>query len=128
MLAIKSALKRVDPIPTLIFDEIDASVGGRSGDAMGRKLSVLGRQHQVLCITHLPQIACFGDNHIRLIKDTKSGRARTKIEHIEGQNRIEELAAMLGSAQAEKSMLDGASKLFRKAQNWKTQEKEAVPV
>ena len=128
MLALKSALKRVDPIPTLVFDEIDASIGGRSGDTMGRKLALLARQHQVLCITHLPQIACFGDSHIRLVKDTSSGRAFTKIEQIEGQNRIEELAAMLGSAQAEKTMVDGAGKLFRKAQSWKTQEKEPVSV
>lgn len=128
MLALKSALKRVDPIPTLVFDEIDASIGGRSGDTMGRKLALLARQHQVLCITHLPQIACFGDSHIRLVKDTSSGRAYTKIEQIEGQNRIEELAAMLGSVQAEKTMVDGAGKLFRKAQTWKAQEKEPVAV
>lgn len=126
MLALKSALKRVDPISTLIFDEIDASVGGRSGDAMGRKLAMLARQHQVLCITHLPQIACFGDCHIRLIKDTSTGRAYTKVEQVEGQSRVEELAAMLGSSQAEKAMLNGAGKLLRKAQAWKEREKELV--
>ena len=119
MLALKSALKKVDPVPTLIFDEIDASVGGRSGDTMGRKLVTLARQHQVICITHLPQIACFGDSHIRLIKDTASGRAHTRIEQINGQKRIEELAAMLGSVQAEKTMLSGANKLLREAQTWK---------
>jgi DNA repair protein RecN (Recombination protein N) len=126
MLALKSALKKIDPIPTLVFDEIDASVGGRSGDTMGRKLAMLARQHQVLCITHLPQIACFGDSHIKLLKDTSSGRAYTKIEHVEGQSRVQELAAMLGSAQAEKAMLDGAGKLLRKAQIWKEREKEPV--
>jgi DNA repair protein RecN (Recombination protein N) len=124
MLALKSALKRVDPIPTLIFDEIDGSVGGRSGDTMGRKLAMLARQHQVFCITHLPQIACFGDSHIKLVKDTDSGRAYTRVEQVEGQSRVQELAAMLGSAQAEKAMLDGAGKLLRKAQAWK--EKELV--
>ncbi len=126
MLALKSALKRVDPIPTLIFDEIDASVGGRSGDTMGRKLAVLARQHQVLCITHLPQIACFGDYHIKLTKETTSGRAYTKVEQVKGQSRIEELAAMLGSSQAEKAMFNGAGKLLRKAQAWKEREKEPV--
>lgn len=128
MLALKSALKRIDPIPTLVFDEIDASVGGRSGDTMGRKLATLAHQHQVLCITHLPQIACFGDSHIRLIKETSSGRAYTKVEQIEGQSRIEELAAMLGSPQAEKIMLDGAGKLLRKAKAWKEREKEPIAV
>lgn len=126
MLALKSALKRVDPIPTLVFDEIDGAIGGRSGDTMGRKLATLARQHQVLCITHLPQIACFGDSHIRLIKDTTSGRAYTRVETIEGQSRIEELAAMLGSEQTEKTMLNGAGKLLRKAQAWKEREKELV--
>ena len=58
-LAIKSALKRADPVPTLVFDEIDIGIGGRSGDTVGRKLAELGRYHQLLCITHLPQIACF---------------------------------------------------------------------
>jgi DNA repair protein RecN (Recombination protein N) len=127
MLALKSALKRVDPIPTLIFDEIDGSVGGRSGDTMGRKLAMLARQHQVFCITHLPQIACFGDSHIKLVKDTASGRAYTRVEQVEGQSRIQELAAMLGSAQAEKAMIDGAGKLLRKAQTWKEREREPVP-
>jgi DNA repair protein RecN (Recombination protein N) len=126
MLALKSALKRIDPIPTLVFDEIDASVGGRSGDTMGRKLAMLARQHQVLCITHLPQIACFGDFHIKLLKDTSSGRAYTKVEQVEGQSRVQELAAMLGSAQAEKAMFEGAGKLLRKAQTWKEREKEPV--
>jgi DNA repair protein RecN (Recombination protein N) len=126
MLALKSALKRIDPIPTLIFDEIDASVGGRSGDTMGRKLATLARQHQVLCITHLPQIACFGDSHIRLVKENSSGRAYTKVQQVEGQNRIEELAAMLGSPQAEKIMLDGAGKLLRKAKAWKEKDKEPI--
>lgn len=128
MLALKSALKRVDPIPTLVFDEIDGAVGGRSGDTMGRKLATLARQHQVLCITHLPQIACFGDSHIRLVKDTSSGRAYTRVETIEGQSRVQELAAMLGSEQAEKTMLDGAGKLLRKAQSWKEREKDLVTV
>ena len=126
MLALKSALKRVDPIPTLVFDEIDGSVGGRSGDTMGRKLATLARQHQVLCITHLPQIACFGDSHIRLVKDTSSGRAYTRVETIEGQNRIQELAAMLGSEETEKTMLNGAGKLLRKAQSWKEHEKDLI--
>jgi DNA repair protein RecN (Recombination protein N) len=128
MLALKSALKRVDPIPTLVFDEIDGAVGGRSGDTMGRKLATLARQHQVLCITHLPQIACFGDSHIRLIKDTNSGRAYTRVETIEGQSRIEELAAMLGSEETEKTMLNGAGKLLRKAQAWKERERDLVTV
>ncbi len=128
MLAIKSALNRVDPIPTLVFDEIDGGVGGRSGDTMGRKLATLSEQHQVLCITHLPQIACFGDLHIKLIKENISGRSVTRAESVEGHNRINELADMLGSKQAGQSMVEGASSLLGQANAWKKREKEPISV
>jgi len=128
MLAAKSALKRVDPIPTLIFDEIDGSVGGRSGDTVGRKLATVAKQHQVICITHLPQIACFGDSHIRLIKDTSSGRSSTRIQVVEGESRIHELAEMLGSEQAGQPMLDGAEELLIRATSWKEHNPETVSV
>jgi DNA repair protein RecN (Recombination protein N) len=126
MLAIKSALKKVDPIPTLIFDEIDAGIGGRNADNIGKKLSTLSKQHQVICITHLPQIACYGDLHVKLTKNIKSGRASTYIENIQGQERVEELAAMLGSDNASKTMLKGAEILMDNAINWKNKKKEAV--
>jgi DNA repair protein RecN (Recombination protein N) len=127
MLALKSSLKQADNIPTLIFDEIDAGIGGRSADIVGRKLSVLSNQHQVICVTHLPQIACFGDLHIKITKETSSGRASTKVESIKGKNRIEEIAAMLGSEDAEELMLDGAEKLFDHAQSWITKERSKIP-
>lgn len=126
MLALKSALKRVDPIPTLVFDEIDIGIGGRSGNIVGKKLTTLAQQHQVLCITHLPQVACFGDAHIRMVKDISSGRATTKVEIMKGKKRIEELAAMLGSGNAGKVMIEGAEKLLGQAESWKKQEKERV--
>ncbi len=126
MLALKSALNKVDPIPLLVFDEIDGGVGGRSGDIMGKKLALLAAEHQVLCITHLPQIACFGDRHIKLIKDTSGGKAVTIIQPIEGDSRIEELAAMLGSKQAGQPMVDGADRLLSSARVWKEQSRVAV--
>jgi DNA repair protein RecN (Recombination protein N) len=119
MLALKSALKKVDPIPTLVFDEIDAGIGGRSGDSIGKKLSSLAHQQQVICITHLPQIACFGDAHIKLTKDVKSGRASTSVESVKGQNRVEEIAAMLGAKNAGKTMYKGAETLMDNAILWK---------
>jgi DNA repair protein RecN (Recombination protein N) len=122
MLAVKSALKKVDPIPTLVFDEIDAGIGGRSGDNIGRKLLSLSRQHQVICITHLPQIACFADSHVKIAKIINSGRASTNIEAVEGENRVEELAAMLGASAAGKTMLKGAEKLLDSATQWKHKE------
>jgi DNA repair protein RecN (Recombination protein N) len=123
MLAVKSALKKVDPIPTLVFDEIDAGIGGRSGDNVGRKLLSLSRQHQVICITHLPQIACFADSHVKIEKRLNAGRATTNIQAVEGDNRIEELAAMLGSGAAGREMLKGAEKMLDNASQWKSKGK-----
>jgi DNA repair protein RecN (Recombination protein N) len=126
MLALKSALRKVDPVPTLVFDEIDAGVGGRSADAVGKKLANLAQQHQVICITHLPQIACFADTHIKLIKLYKSGKAVTKVNTIEGTDIINELAAMLGSQYAGKAMIDSAENLAVQAQVWKKKEKHTI--
>ena len=126
MLALKSALKKVDPIPTLVFDEIDAGIGGRNGDNIGKKLSTLSKQHQVICITHLPQIACYGDLHIKLTKDIKKGRASTYIESIRGQDRVDEIAAMLGSDNTGSAMIKGAEKLMDNALSWKNKRKAAI--
>jgi DNA repair protein RecN (Recombination protein N) len=126
MLALKSSLKQADNVPTLVFDEIDAGIGGRSADIVGRKLSILSNQHQVICVTHLPQIACFGDLHIKITKETSSGRSSTKVEAIKGKNRIDEIAAMLGSEDAGELMVDGAEKLFDHAQSWIVEERNKV--
>ena len=128
MLAIKSTFNRADTIPTLVFDEIDAGIGGRSADIVGRKLALLAGQHQVICVTHLPQIACFGDMHVKIVKETTSGRASTKVECIQGHSRVEELAAMLGSKNAGEIMIDGAEKLLDQAQSWITKERSKVAV
>ena len=79
VLALKSALKRWTRSPLLVFDEIDIGVGGRSAESVGRKLAELACYHQVICITHLPQIACFADTHIRVLKQTRQGRAVTTL-------------------------------------------------
>ncbi len=126
VLAIKSALKVADPIPTLVFDEIDMGVGGRGADSVGKKLATLSHFHQVLCITHLPQIACFGDSHLRLVKEIESGRACTHVETIEGQERLRELAAMLGSERNSGVMLKGAEALMKNAEKWKSGARELV--
>ena len=126
VLAIKSALKMADPIPTLVFDEIDLGVGGRSADSVGRKLATLAGYHQVLSITHLPQIACFGDAHFKLVKEIESGRASTRIEMIDGTSRLKELAAMLGSERSGNAMLKGAEALVKNAEKWKGGARELV--
>lgn len=96
MLAIKNVLARADQVPTLIFDEIDQGIGGRVGTMVGRKLSDLASQHQVLCVTHLPQLAVFGEQHYRVLKQVQAGRTTTQVEALQGESRVLELAAMMG--------------------------------
>ncbi|MEX2587302.1 MAG: DNA repair protein RecN [Actinomycetota bacterium] len=97
MLAIKSALAEVDNIPTLVFDEIDAGIGGRIGEAVGVKLAALGRRHQVLAVTHLPQIASHGRRHFSARKVVEDGRTSTCAVEVEGSERLDEITRMLGS-------------------------------
>jgi DNA repair protein RecN (Recombination protein N) len=109
MLALKAVLSRADETPTLVFDEIDQGIGGRVGATVGEKLWGLATgtassdlHHQVLCVTHLPQLAGFGDVHLRVekhVEQTESGeRTVTRVQHLEGEVRVEELAQMLGSS------------------------------
>ena len=96
MLAVKTTLAEVDEVPILIFDEVDANVGGETAAQVGRKLRSLGRSHQVLCITHLPQVAAQGASHFAVEKKTKQGRTLTELTRLEGEPREQELARMLG--------------------------------
>lgn len=97
MLALKNVLVQADDIPTLIFDEIDQGIGGRVGMVVGEKLWQLGRRHEVLCVTHLPQLAAFGDQHFHVRKNVDGGRTTTHVEQLDGETRLDELAQMLGS-------------------------------
>lgn len=97
MLAIKGALVKADPVPTLVFDEIDAGIGGRVGEAVGQRLRSLGRLHQVLAVTHLPQIASCGDLHVSVRKAAEAGRTTTRVVEVSGEQRISEIGSMLGS-------------------------------
>lgn len=99
MLALKTALAQVDKTPTLIFDEIDQGIGGRVGDVVGRKLWGLTAvaAHQVIVVTHLPQLAGYGDVHFHVSKGQKDGRTTTRISTLDQDGRVQELAAMLGT-------------------------------
>ena len=99
-LAIKQVLAAADDTPTLVFDEVDAGIGGRTADPVGRSLWALARNHQVLVVTHLPQIAAHADAHFRIAKRERDGRTVTEIEQLDREGRIVELAAMLGGAVA----------------------------
>ena len=96
-----------------MFDEIDAAVGGRNAHVVGRKLAALAQDRQVICITHLPQIACFGDKHYRVVKDVSAAQAVAYIEYLQGDSRVEELAAMLGGIR--KPMMESAQELLKDA-------------
>ena len=97
MLALKRVLTQADSIPTLVFDEIDQGIGGRVGSVVGEKLWQLGRNHQVLCVTHLPQLAAFGDQHYSVRKEVDGGRTTTQVTVLSGEPRRVELAQMLGA-------------------------------
>jgi DNA repair protein RecN (Recombination protein N) len=99
-LAIKQVLAAADDTPTLVFDEVDAGIGGRTADPVGRSLWALARNHQVLVVTHLPQIAAHADAHFRIAKRERDGRTVTEVERLDREGRIVELAAMLGGGPA----------------------------
>ena len=96
MLAIKSALAAQDSVPLLVFDEIDANVGGEIANAVGAKMKKLAGQHQILCITHLPQVAAVATHHFVVTKEVIKGRTHSHLEHVTGKARNEEIARMLG--------------------------------
>jgi DNA repair protein RecN (Recombination protein N) len=96
MLALKGALADQDDVPVLIFDEIDANVGGEIAAKVGQKMRELGRSRQVLCITHLPQVAAFAASQFVVSKAVKDNRTRTQLDETDGSSREEEIARMLG--------------------------------
>ncbi|MCK6582239.1 MAG: DNA repair protein RecN [Anaerolineales bacterium] len=96
MLGLKNVMARADEVPSLIFDEIDQGIGGRVGMVVGHKLWNLSRSHQVFCVTHLPQLAVFGDLHYQVQKLVDKGRTLTRVEPLEGEARLLELSQMLG--------------------------------
>lgn len=115
MLALKYVLAQADYIPTLIFDEIDQGIGGRAGGIVGKKLWELSHQHQVLCVTHLPQLAAYSGQHFHVEKDLQVDRTITKVNQVQGQERVLELAHMLGSVS--EGTLKSAQELIQSVEN-----------
>ena len=118
-LAIKSVLAEADDTPVLVFDEVDTGIGGRSADPVGRSLWALARRHQVLCVTHLPQIAAYADAQYRITKREREGRTVTEIEHLDHEGRIVELAQMLGGEAGGAATLASARELLDRAEAWR---------
>ncbi|MEA2623522.1 MAG: repair protein RecN [Chloroflexota bacterium] len=121
-LAIKSVLAEADATPTLVFDEVDAGIGGRSADPVGARLWRLARSHQVLCVTHLAQIAAHADAHLHIEKRVRDdGRTVTEVHELATpEERIAELAAMLGGATGDQAVLDAARGLLGRAASART--------
>ncbi len=117
MLAIKTILSTADQIPILVFDEVDAGIGGRVGSVLGEKLWGLSKSHQVLCVTHLPQIACYADHHAKVTKLASHDRTVTSVEVLDGEARVTELSQMLGSDSG--ATRTNALEMLLQAKNWK---------
>ena len=120
LLALKSILARVDEVATLVFDEIDIGVGGRAGQVVGQKLWAMTLNHQVICITHLPQVAAFADAHYHISKMIELDRTRTNIRRLDDDQRVDELAAMLDGMPSEHSRAN-AREIIGRALSWKDQ-------
>ncbi|MFC1807129.1 DNA repair protein RecN, partial [Candidatus Omnitrophota bacterium] len=115
MLALKKALIKVDPIPVLIFDEIDAQIGGRLGTITGQKLKELSLGRQVILITHLPQIASFADTHFKVSKYVKNNRTITDVKTLDNSMRVEELAKMMSGDKKSNISLNHAQEMLAAA-------------
>lgn len=123
MLGLKSVLAQQDRTPTLIFDEIDQGIGGRVGAVVGHKLWGLTGEHQVLCVTHLPQLAAYGDQHYKVEKHVKGGRSLAQARPLKGDKRVDELALMLGSVS--EANIESANDLLRQAAEAKQAAKQS---
>jgi DNA repair protein RecN (Recombination protein N) len=120
MLALKASVeaggahtRRSDAQRSLVFDEIDAGIGGRAADAVGKKLKALSRSKQVLCVTHLPQIASFADRHYLIEKHESAGRSKTTVRPLNADERRSEIARMLSGAKVTEASLKNAEQLLK---------------
>jgi DNA repair protein RecN (Recombination protein N) len=115
MLAVKKVLARTGSVGTIVFDEVDSGIGGATAQIVGRKLKEVSRHHQVLCITHLPQIACCGDRHYRVVKRIAGKRTNTAVSVLSEAERLEEIARMLGGIELTEKTRDHAREMLSAA-------------
>ena len=115
VLAMKAILAETDSVETVVFDEVDAGIGGSVAEVVGKKLSSLADHHQVICITHLPQIAKFANQHFCISKSVLDGRTITSINPLNEKDRLKEIARMLGGVEITQATLDHASEMLETA-------------
>jgi DNA repair protein RecN (Recombination protein N) len=109
------ALKQVHPesdVPTLVFDEVDSGIGGATSALVGEKLKRVAAGQQVLCITHLPHVAAFADHHFRVEKLVEGGRTRTSVTRLDGEERVKEMARMLGGVKITEKTMEHAREML----------------
>lgn len=119
MLAMKSVLAEVDDIDTLVFDEVDTGVSGRAAQKVAEKMARISRTKQVLCVTHLPQLAAMADTHFSVEKGEQGGRTFTRVVQLDRARRQQELARLTGGASISATMLEGAGELLDQAEKFK---------
>jgi DNA repair protein RecN (Recombination protein N) len=112
VLALKNVLSQTGSVATVVFDEVDSGIGGATAEIVGRKLKEVSAHHQVICITHLPQIASFGGWHLRVTKQVADGRTATRVEKIDEQQKIEEISRMLGGVDVTETARDHAREML----------------
>jgi DNA repair protein RecN (Recombination protein N) len=112
MLALKSIGKETEQLKTLIFDEIDSGIGGKTAEFVAQKLRTLAEQHQVICITHLPQIASFAAHHYRIDKHVKKDRTYTVVKELSFDERVQEIARLLTGSRVTETSLKNAKEML----------------
>lgn len=113
VLALKAILAKIESVGTVVFDEVDAGIGGSVAEVVGHKISALSEVHQIICITHLSQIAQFGDHHYKISKQISKGRTTTSIHPLSKDERIKEIARMIGGVEITKATLDHAREIMK---------------
>ncbi|MFZ5814083.1 MAG: DNA repair protein RecN [Bacillota bacterium] len=119
MLALKVILARVDGVPSLVFDEVDTGISGRAAQAVGEKLARIAGDRQVLCVTHLPQVASMADTHFLITKQVEGGRTTTRVVPLDEEGRAEEIARMIGGAEVSSYTMEAARDMLRRATSLK---------
>jgi DNA repair protein RecN (Recombination protein N) len=119
MLAIEVVIAATDTVPTLVFDEVDAGVGGASAIEIGRRLAMLARTAQVIVVTHLPQVAAFATNHLRIVKDTSGAITESTITRLDGNDRVEEMARLLSGTPDSDNARAHATEMLNSANQWR---------
>ncbi len=119
MLAIEVVIASTDTVPTLVFDEVDAGVGGASAIEIGRRLAILARSAQVIVVTHLAQVAAFATNHLRIVKDTSGAITESTISRLDGDERIEEMARLLSGTPDSDNARAHAAEMLNSADQWR---------